>query len=123
MAIYKAKPAAGTAGQGKATNAGVRRYYYSAKGQVVASLEGRTLRKRVRGSLHQLRRPPAWAIDLQIFDTAKRDGALILEIYDTETGKTYWTPISTFDCWGFELDRGHGCQVALPLERWQVERG
>jgi hypothetical protein len=101
----------------------VRRYYYSVKGQVVASLEGRILRKVVRGSLHQLRRPAAWAIDLQIFDTAKRDGALILEIYDTETGKTYWTPISTFDCWGFELDRGHGRQVALPLERWQVERG
>jgi len=36
------KPAAGqTAGQGKATNAGVRHCYYSVKGQAAASLEGR----------------------------------------------------------------------------------
>jgi hypothetical protein len=96
---------------------------YKVGNKPVASLCGRVLQKRVRGSVHMLRRPPAWAIDAAIFERARKDGALVVEVYDVETGKTYWAAISAFKRWGIEIDRGHGRQVALPLGRWQVERG
>jgi len=77
----------------------------------------------VRASSHMLRKPPAWAIDVAILERARKDGALVVEVYDTETGVTYWAAISAFRRWGFEVDRGYGRQIALPLGRWQIERG
>jgi len=115
------KPAAGTAGQGKATNAGVRHCYYSVKGQVVASLEGRTLRKRVRGSLHQLRRPPAWCVDAAILEQARKDGATRVEITDIEGRKVYTAAVIDFDLHGFRFNRGHGDQIGLALSHWRIE--
>jgi len=88
---------------------------------VVASLEGRILRKVVRGSLHQLRRPPAWAIDLQILEAARRDGATRVEITDIEGRKVYTAAVIDFDLHGFKFNRGFGVQVGLALCYWQVE--
>jgi len=116
------KPAVGGGGQNStATNAGVRHCYYSVKGQVVASLEGRTLRKRVRGSLHQLRRPPAWCVDVAIFVQARKDGATQVEVLDVETRRIYRAAVDAFDRFGFRFNRGHGDQVGLALCYWQVE--
>jgi len=115
------KPAAGTAGQGMTRGVNARHIYHNINGRPVASLCGRILQKRLRGSLHQLRKPPAWAVDAAILEQASKDGALVVEVHDMETGKVYWAAISAFRRWGFEIDRGYGRQVALPLERWTVE--
>jgi len=113
-------PAGGTAGQDKAAGK-ARRLYFNTSGRPVASLSGRTLRKRVRGSIHQLRQPPAWAIDLQILEAARQDGAEWVEITDIENSKVYRAPLVAFFIHGIRIDRGFGPQIALPLAHWRVE--
>ncbi|GAP05908.1 hypothetical protein ATHL_00749 [Anaerolinea thermolimosa] len=115
------KPAAGTAGQGNGARQSVRQTYYSSDGKLVASLCGTVLRKRVRASVHQLRQPPAWAVDADILRKAMADGAQVVEIEDTETGRVFVTGIRAFELCGFCFNRGFGEQVALPLKFWRVE--
>jgi hypothetical protein len=88
----------------------------------VGHVEGAVFRKTVRGSVHMLRRPPAWALDLQSLADAEAAGATAVEIHDRETGLTYWATIASIRRYGFPLNRGHGAQVGLVLERWQVRR-
>ncbi len=95
--------------------------YFNTFGKAVARLEGRTLTKKVRGSVHMLRQPRGWAFDAAILEAAKRDGAVAAEVRDLETGLVYWASLSAFDRWGVRFDRGHGRQICLPLDRWQVE--
>jgi len=115
------KPAAGTAGQDGATHGTAGHIYFNASGQPVASLSGRTLRKRVRGSIHQLRQPPAWAVDAEILEAAKRDGATQVEVVDVESHKTHRAPLDAFFVHGFRFNRGHGDQIGLALCHWRVE--
>lgn len=107
-------------GQGKATGA-VRHVYFSTSGKPVAILCGRTLQKRVRASLHQLRKPPAWCIDAAILEAARRDGARDVEVLDVETRRIYRAAVETFDRFGFRFDRGFGEQIGLALNHWHVE--
>lgn len=78
------------------------------------------LRKRVRGSVHFLRRPPAIAWDTVALEQARALGATRCEVRDVETGVVYVAPLDALDRYGFDLDRGHGLQRALPLDRWTV---
>ena len=94
---------------------------YKVDGRPVAGLCGRTLRKRVRGSLHQLRRPPAWCVDAAILEQARKDGATRVEITDIEGRKVYTAAVIDFDLHGFKFNRGFGDQVGLALCYWQVE--
>lgn len=121
MSERNKKPAAGTAGQGEATFGAVRHSYFNTQGKVVASLCGQVLRKRVRASIHQLRRPPSWAMDTEIIRKAMADGAQVVEIEDTETGRVFVADIRLFDLYGFRFNRGFGEQVGLPLTYWRVE--
>ncbi len=115
------KPAAGTAGQGTTRGVNARQIYYNAAGRPVASLCGSTLRKVVRGSIHQLRRPPAWAVDAGILEQARQDGATQVEVLDVETRRIYRASIDTFDLHGFKFNRGFGEQWGLALHYWRVE--
>ncbi len=120
-AAQNKKPAVGSGGQGGATFGAVRHVYFSTTGKPVASLCGTVLRKRVRASVHQLRRPPAWAMDADILHKAQADGARTVEIEDTETGRIFVADIQLFDLCGFRFNRGFGVQVGLPLNHWRVE--
>ncbi len=91
-------------------------------GKVVGRISGDTFHKVVRGSVHQLRRPPAWALDVQSLADAERLGARSVQITDAETGIVYTAPIALIRAKGFVFDRGHGRQIALPLAEWQVHR-
>lgn len=91
------------------------------RGQVVGHIDGQMLWKRVEGSAHMLRCPPAWAWEKSALSEALRRGVTRCRIEDTETGRTYVAPLTFFWTKGFELDRGHGRQVALPLSCWQVQ--
>lgn len=99
----------------------VNKSYFAANGRVVAVLEGRVLKKRVRASKHLLRRPSAWALDRAILEAARRDGAVVVEVFDVENRKVFTAPIVAFDLHGFGFNRGFGDQVALPLHYWHVE--
>lgn len=97
-----------------------RQAYYTTDGKVCAHLDGRVLRKRVKGSIHQLRQPPGWAIDRRVFEQARADGAQWVEVLDTESNRLYRATVSDFDRWGISFDRGFGEQVVLPLRYWQT---
>lgn len=91
-------------------------------GRCVGYVAGGVFVKSVRGSVHQLRRPPAWCLDAGSLDEAEALGALRVEIYDTETGNRYTASVRLIREKGFALDRGFGRQIGLPLELWQVQR-
>lgn len=52
----------------------------------------------------------------------RSDSARRVELYDRDSGQVYAAPIALIRTRGFELDRGFGQQVALPLAFWHVER-
>lgn len=83
---------------------------------------GDVWRKAVKASLHMLRRPRAWAVDCQDLDAAERCGARFVCIRDLESLQEYWSHVETLRRYGFVLDRGHGRQIALGLERWVGSR-
>jgi hypothetical protein len=84
----------------------------------VVDTEARTIRKKVKGSEHQLRRPPAWAWAVEAIERARQAGCLWLEVEDTEANATWRASLACLDEHGFPLDRGFGAQVGLELGWW-----
>jgi len=93
-----------------------------AQGRVVGQVRGDVFCKTVRSSAHMLRRPPAWALDLQSLLDAERLGARFVELFDRDSGATYRASAEQVRRYGFTFDRGHGRQIGLPLERWAVRK-
>lgn len=93
-----------------------------AQGHIVGYVQGDAFCKTVRASIHRLRVPPAWAVDLQSLDDAEAAGAVRVEIRDAEGGLTYTADIATIRKRGFRVNRGYGEQLALPLDAWAVTR-
>ena len=91
-----------------------------AQGRCVGEVRGDTFYKTVRGSVHMLRKPRAWAFDWRSLADAERSGARLVEIHDSETGNTYRASVETIRAHGFVFNRGAGRQIALPLDRWAV---
>ena len=92
-----------------------------AAGKVIGHVCGGVFRKRVKATKHQLRYPPAWALDSRSLEDAERAGAHRVEIHDLDSGQTYTATISLIRQFGFVLDRGHGRQIALPLPLWACQ--
>ena len=83
-------------------------------------LEGGVLSKAVQGSVHQLRRPPAWAVQQEVW--VVNQGAITeLQITDTETGKVYRTSAENFRRYARLINRGYGYQFALELRFWRTQ--
>lgn len=94
---------------------------YRADGRaVVGRVEGGTFYKRARSTVHLLRRPRAWACDVDALDQARAAGAEWVEIADQDTGTRYRAALADFYRRGLKVDRGHGAQLALPLAAWEV---
>lgn len=74
--------------------------------------------RRVDGSRHFLRKPPAITNDLAALAEAERLGADRVRIVDSETGAEYACIIAVIRDYGFTVNRGHGQQVALLLGYW-----
>jgi len=89
-------------------------------GQVIGWFEGDSFTKCVCGSKHRLRRPPAWAIDAEVFDDDVKPKATQIIIWDKESNTKWKTSVETFDKHKGTLDRGFGRQYFLPLSRFQV---
>jgi hypothetical protein len=91
-------------------------------GRVVGWIEKDTFIRPVVGSRHQLRQPPAWAVDIEILLNAEFQGASMVEIRDSESRRTYFATIGLIWRNGFVFNRGHSEQIGLPLHLWKVKR-
>lgn len=89
-------------------------------GRVVGYVRDGTFHKRLVGSKHFLRRPPAIALDLQSLHDAAAAGATRVRIFDIEGDAYYNALVTTILRKGFAFDRGHGVQIALPLAQWNL---
>lgn len=88
-------------------------------GKLVAELDrhSRTLIKRIVASKHMLQVPLAIAIDACLYDRW-RQAFDTIRVEDKESGAVYWCSADHFDKWRITIDRGHGRQYALPLQKW-----
>jgi hypothetical protein len=91
---------------------------------VVGRVEGDVFHKSARSTVHMLRRPRrAWACDVDALDQARAAGAEWVELFDQDTGATYRAALVEFYRRGLRVDRGHGLQLALPLEALDISGG
>ncbi len=91
------------------------------QGRVIGVIEGNTFTKTVHGSKHQVRSPPAWAIDAEVFDREIKPNCRQILIIDRETNNRYRTSVDTFDYKKKAFDRGYGRQYYLTLNYWSNE--
>ena len=90
-------------------------------GKKIGYIEGEVFYKTgVRSSIHQLRVPPAWAIDADIWDKVS-DRVNIISIFDMDTGKEYYSKVDDFDRHRGQTDRGSGRQYFLVMKYWLVK--
>jgi hypothetical protein len=109
-------------GHSKHTTTGVASQpVYGANGRVIGQVDGDTFQKNVRGSVHMLRKPRGWAVDTATLADLRGQGVLHIKVTDTESGTCYTAPLTKFDRYGVEFNRGFGPQVALPLGYWSVD--
>ena len=98
----------------------MREPVYNTKGQITGSIEFGTLIKRnVDPEIHQLKYPPAYAIDKSHLDRLIALSGKGVEI-NTINGEVLSAPISECLSNGIDIQRGVGVQVALPLNRWHI---
>jgi hypothetical protein len=76
--------------------------------------------KRVQGSRHFLRKPPAIALDMESLARAEIEGARSVEIQDQETDLNYRADFDTIWAHGFRFDRGFGEQIGLVFRWWNT---
>lgn len=96
---------------------------YNRKGQVTGVIDGgRLLKSGIDPAKHQLRYPPAYAIDKEHLEKLTEQSGWGVELV-TITGDVWSAPIGLFLLNGINLDRGEGKQVALPLQYWTKQDG
>jgi hypothetical protein len=86
----------------------------------VGAVKDGVFHKRVYGSRHFLRKPPAIALDLESLARAEAAGAHSVEIDDHETGLIYRATFEVIRAHGLSIDRGFGEQIALPFRWWNI---
>lgn len=74
--------------------------------------------RKVQGSKHFLRKPPAITNDLEALAEAERLGADRVRIVDSESGIEYLCAILVIRDYGFPIDRGYGKQIGLTFAYW-----
>ena len=91
-----------------------------AQGKVVGYLQDHTFVKRVQGSKHMLRKPPAWCISKQAFIEQVVPHAEKIIVEDIESGRFYECGTEVFAEHAFEIQRGNfEPQLALTLNYWE----
>lgn len=73
--------------------------------------------------MHMLRLPrPSWCVDVSDLEAVEGQGATTLSILDVETATIYTAPLRLLRDRGFNVNRGRGAQVGLPLEHWDQKK-
>ncbi len=109
-------------GQSSAAASLAQRKYTTNVAPAHGRIMGDTWAKRVRASVHMLRRPEGWAVDVADLAAAERHGVRVVRIYDEEAEANYWAALSTMRAYGKPLNRGFGEQLGLPLAWWRPIR-
>jgi len=91
------------------------------RGKAVGTVKGDVFYKKISGSKHFLKKPPAISFDEQSLKKAYSYGAKKIVIHDKDTSKNYIAKFETVYEKGFKVDRGFGKQIALPMSFWNVE--
>jgi len=102
-------------------NSNERQPEYLDDGRRIGYTEGEEFHKRVRGRLHQLQFPPAWANDESLTLRLQEQGIKRIIINDLDASRKYSVSMEVFLEKGFRIERGHGTQIALPLRYWEIE--
>ena len=92
----------------------------SVDGKIIGNLDNGVFSKRVRGRVHMLRSPRAWAIDARAYDTKIVQHANTIEVYDMDTQLTYRCSTELFDLHKGTMDRKFGKQYFLPIHHWDM---
>lgn len=90
-------------------------------GTPVGYVQGDVFIKTVQKSRHMLRKPKAWASDIEILNKICKLGAKRIILHEEEDNFDWEASISAF--WGkgsFGLNRGYGEQRGLILDKWNV---
>jgi len=93
---------------------------FGSNGKVVAVIIDNMLHKRVFASKHFLRKPPAIAFDKSVIDEARSKKATDIMVHDRESKKRYKISMDSFVDNAFQIDRGHGVQLALAIGKWTI---
>ena len=88
--------------------------------KIIGQSNGHTFKKNIQGSKHILRKPLAIAIDASTYEEQIAPTHRSIEVFDSESQKTYISSIVNFNKHKGILDRGHGKQYFLTLNHWQV---
>lgn len=125
-ATASARNTGGAAGERTRDNVSARNYPSTRGGERQGPKHGRVhgdvWTKSVRGSVHMLKVPRGWALDLADLDRAEGAGVTVVDIHDLEQLNHHFATIATIRARGSSLDRGHGKQIALALEYWRPSR-
>jgi len=92
----------------------------NSQGKVIGLIENGVFFKNI-SEIHLLRKPPAICIDADPFDKLIRPSchSIIVRVRDGQNRGEYVTPMINFITYKGEIDRGHGKQYFMILERWQ----
>lgn len=96
--------------------------FYNEDGRFVGNLSwgpkgGYLVKTGLDPARHQLHKPPAWCTDSAHLVALRELGARGLRLITTD-GRAWEATLDAFECHGIRLERGHGAQVALPLQYW-----
>ena len=88
----------------------------------IGNITGDSFRKRVKGSLHQLRNPKAWCISKEAFIEQVLPNTQTIVIEDVESELEYYCSTESFNQHCFEICRGNfEPQLACPTRFFQVD--
>ena len=79
--------------------------------------------KVVKRSEHFLRKPPAIAIDEEVFCETIEPRCQTIVVLECEREEVWQVSVTTFSRYYLRLNRGHGTQRALCLKWWRRENG
>lgn len=88
--------------------------------RAVGHVKGKVFAKRIRGSKHLLKHPPAISFDVTSLQDAEALGARTIKVVDIETNEVYVTPFARIWEEGIPINRGYGNQLALVLSYWDI---
>ena len=94
---------------------------YRFDGKPIGHVIADTFYKNAIARKHMLRKPLAWASDIDCLEQAERYGARYFVIKDSETKTRYTATIQAFWDFGVRFNRNHGNQIALTLKHWRVD--
>ena len=91
--------------------------------RIVGYIEDGVFYKKVKGSRHQLKVPPAWCISSEAFDDYILPDCYQIVVEDQESGVTYKVSTVVFQRHCFRVERGSfEPQLGLTMRHWTIER-